>query len=44
MAKISEFKGIRNKVQNDNILGAIFQYLAMKLNLSKYGVFFAEKP
>ena len=43
MAKISELNGIRNKIQNDNIIGAIFQYLSLKFNLANYGIFYAEK-
>jgi len=43
IAKISELNGIRNKIQNDNIIGAIFQYLSLKFNLANYGIFYAEK-
>ena len=43
VAKISELNGTRNKIQNDNIIGAIFQYLSLKLNLANYGIFYAEK-
>ncbi len=43
VAKISELNGVRNKIQNDNIIGAIFQYLSLKLSLANYGIFYAEK-
>lgn len=42
-AKIARMKGTRNKVQNDNVTGAIFQYMFMKLKLGKYGIFYAVK-
>ncbi len=42
-AKLARWKGTRSKVQNDNVTGAIFQYLFMKLKLGKYGMFYAVK-
>jgi len=42
-AIISEVKGTRNKIQNDNLFGAIYQYLSLKKKLAKYGIFYAEK-
>ncbi len=43
LARFAAIMGKRSKVQNDNLLGAFFQYLVLKFNLGKYGIFYAEK-
>jgi len=42
-AKVSELTGNRTRIQNENILGAIFQYFSLRFSLAKYGFFYAEK-
>jgi cyclopropane fatty-acyl-phospholipid synthase-like methyltransferase len=42
-AKIAQWKGYRNRIQNENVLGAINQYLTVRLQLCEYGMFYAEK-
>jgi cyclopropane fatty-acyl-phospholipid synthase-like methyltransferase len=42
-AKVSEFTGGRTRIQNENLLGAMFQYFSLRLSLAKYGFFYAEK-
>ncbi|MBU1565837.1 MAG: methyltransferase domain-containing protein [Proteobacteria bacterium] len=43
LAQLAEVMGKRSKIQNDNLLGAFFQYLVLKFNLGNYGIFYAEK-
>ncbi|MBU0486062.1 MAG: methyltransferase domain-containing protein [Proteobacteria bacterium] len=43
LAKMAQALGKRSKIQNDNLAGAFFQYLVLKLNLGSYGMFYAEK-
>jgi len=42
-AKIAYWQGYRNRIQNENILGAINQYLTVRLELCEYGMYYAEK-
>lgn len=42
-AKILQLMRKRSKIQNDNLSGAFFQYLVLKLKLGSYGMFYAEK-
>ncbi len=42
-AKILQLLGKRTKIQNDNLNGAFYQYLVLKLKLGSYGMFYAEK-
>jgi len=42
-AKIAHLHGFRNRIQNENIIGAIYQYLAVQLHLGEYGMYYAEK-
>ena len=41
-AKIAYWQGYRNRIQNENILGAINQYLTVRLELCEYGMYYAE--
>lgn len=43
LGKIAEFLKIRTKVQTRNIASAHYQYKAIRKNLWKYGIFYAEK-
>lgn len=41
--KVAEFLKIRTKIQTGNIIAARYQNLALKKDLWKYGIFYAEK-
>lgn len=42
-AKLGELLGVRNKIQTQNVIAARYQYKALKSELWKYGIFYAEK-
>ncbi len=44
IALLMQARGERTKMQNQNLFGAIYQYLTLRMKLARYGIFYAEKP
>lgn len=43
LAKVLQLIGKRSEIQNDNLSGAFYQYLVLKLKLGSYAMFYAQK-